>query len=139
MSLSKPPLNDDKLAKITFRIDNERLFASIEFQKRKFQFVNELSSLLFAHSEDREIALIISELLVVALTIKERHFLDKVYTSSKKRMFTTFGPHDYLLILKKIHTLLFQSRSLSEKKRLRFYSLERFCIKRYLDRAITPY
>lgn len=137
MNLSRHKLNNVKLAIITFRLENERNFATIEFQKRKFQFVNELSCLLFTHKEDREIAVIISELMVFALTIQERHFLDKVYTASKTSMFTAFEPNDYLIILKKIHMLLFQSGCLSDKERLRFYRLERFCIKRYLESSTS--
>ena len=133
MSLSRHQLKAAKLAKINFRPENERKFAPIEFQRRKSQFINELSCLLFTHKEDREMGVIISELIVVTLTIQERYFLDKVYTMSKNSLFTAFDLNDYLIILKKIHMLLFQSRYLSDKKRLRFYRLERFCIKRYLE------
>ena len=137
MSLSRHKLNNVKFPKITFRLENERNFASIQSQKRKFQFVNELSCLLFTHKEDREIAVIISELMVFTLTIQERHFLDKVYTTSKTNVFTAFEPNEYLIILKKIHMLLFQSGCLSEKERLRLYRLERFCIKRYLNSSTS--
>jgi len=137
MSLSRHQLKAAKLAKINFRPENERKFAPIEFQRRKSQFINELSCLLFTHKKDREIGVIISELIVFTLTIQERYFLDKVYTASKNSLFTAFDLNDYLIILKKIHMLLFQSRYLSDKERLRFYHLERFCIKRYLERCTS--
>jgi len=137
MSLSRHQLKAAKLAKINFRSDNEQKFAPIEFQKRKSQFINELSCLLFTHKEDSEIGVIISELIVFTLTIQERYFLDKVYTASKNSLFTAFDLNDYLIILKKIHMLLFQSRCLSDKERLRFYRLERFCIKRYLKHCTS--
>ena len=135
MSLSRHNQYSDKTAKITFRPDNKRILANSEFQKRKFQFINELSCLLFAHKKDREISVIISKLIIFTLSIHERYFLDKVYTSSMENMSSVYKPHEYLRILKKIHILLFQTGHLSEEERIRFYRLERFCIKRYLKKS----
>jgi len=137
MSLSRHKLNIAKLANLKFRQENESNFAPIVFQRRKSQFINELSCLLFIHKKDREIRVIISELIVFTLTIQERYFLDKVYTASKTNLFTAFDLNDYLIILKKIHMLLFQSRCLSDKEKLRFYRLERYCIKRYLEHCAS--
>ena len=135
MSLSRHKQSGDKSVKITFRSDKKHILASSEFQKRKFQFINEISCLLFAHKKDREISVIISKLIIFALSIHEHHFLDKAYTSSMKNMSSIYEPHEYLRILKKIHIFLFQTRRLSEEERLRFYRLERFCIKRYLNKS----
>jgi hypothetical protein len=123
--------------KITFQREDELDFATIEFQKRKFQFLNELTCLLFTHRTNKEIGAIISELIVFTLAIQERYFLDKVYAAYKINIFATYELHDYLIVLKKIHHLLFQAGGLSDKKRLRFYRLERFCIKYYLDHSLS--
>ncbi len=135
MSISKYKQSSDKSAKITFHPDNKRTLASNEFQKRKFRFINELSCLLFAHKKDRDISVIISKLIIFTLSIHEHHFLDKAYTSAMEQMSSVYEPHEYLRILKKIHILLFQTRCLSEEERLRFYRLERFCIKCYLKKS----
>ena len=135
MSLSRHRQYSGKSAKISFRPDNKRTLASSEFQKRKFQFINELSYLLFVHKKDWEISVIISKLIIFTLSIPEHHFLDKAYTSSMENISNICEPQEYLHILKKIHILLFQTGHLSEEERILFYRLERFCIKRYLKKS----
>ena len=135
MSLSRHEQYQEKPAKITFGPDNKQSLANKEFQKRKFQFINELLCLLFSHKKEREISKIISDLIIFTLSIQEYHFLDKAYTVSMENTSKVYDPHNYLHILKKIHILLFQTGSLSEEERLRFYRLERFCIKNYLKKS----
>ena len=133
MSSSRDELNTSHFSIININPQNPLNLAKNEFQRRKYQFISELFSLLISHNHSNEIFNIISHLIVVSLDTTEFIFSEKIFAIRKKIIFSKKEYFDYLPFLKKMHTYLIRCTHLSDKERVDFYKLERFLIKKYLE------
>jgi hypothetical protein len=137
MSSIRDELKISQFSVININKHNSLHLAKNEFQRRKYQFISELTFLLICHNDNREIYKIISHLIVVSLEATEFIFSEKVFTKRNKIAFPKKNDFDYLPFLKKVHTYLFRCSQLSDKERVDFYKLERFLIKQYLEHRST--
>ncbi len=133
MSSSRDEFNISHFSVININQQNPLNLAKNEFQRRKYQYISELISLLISHNDNSEIYNIISHLIVVSLETTEVIFSEKIFAKRNKIIFSKKEYFDYLPFLKKIHIYLFRCAHLSDKERVDFYKLERFLIKQYLE------
>ena len=133
MSSSKDGYTIDDLSELVSHDHDQFDLAKKEFQRRKFQFITELASLLCVHKNTKDLFTIITDLIIFSLQRGESCFLDKTFIEKNRNLFTHFNVKNYFMVFKKIHKLVFQSSNLSDRQKVKFLQLERYFIKLYFE------
>ena len=132
-SLIKSSQNKSKF----IQINKDPQFLRYEAQRRKFSYLSQLISLLFAHKNSHRRVNEISMIINLALNGSEEAYLDKKFFINREKEFTKFKNREYLEELTKIHEILLKSIDLNCQQRVNLLQKERELIKTYLQEILS--